>query len=104
MRFELHFTDADRAYLDRLPLSPQAKRRLEEFIEFGLARVKDGVRNDPANRPEPSKPVFVSDFFLVDGWGDDRWHRIAFTVDDSQATQGTLIVVFIDHQDGEWNW
>ena len=102
MPFQLHLTDADRAYLDGLPLSPQAKARLKDFMQYGLARVKDDFRTDPANRPDSNKPLFVRDFFLVDAWGDDRWHRIEFTVDHSQVSQGKLVIVFIDHTDGEW--
>jgi hypothetical protein len=100
--FELHLSGADRAYLDSLPLSAQAKARINDFIDYALVHVKDDFRTDPANRPDPSKPVFLRDFFVVDAWGDDRWHRIEFTVDDSQASQGKLVVVFIDHTDGEW--
>jgi hypothetical protein len=104
LAFALHLAGANQAYLDNLPLSPNAKARLRDFMQYGLADVKDDFRTDPANRPYPNKPLFVRDFFIIDGWGDDHWHRIEFTIDDSQISQGKLIVVFIDHTDGEWNW
>jgi hypothetical protein len=78
--------------------------RVKDFIQYALIDVKDDFRNDPANRPVGGKGLFVCDFFLVDGWGDDRWHRIEFTVGDSQALQGKLAVVYVDHTDGEWSW
>jgi hypothetical protein len=102
--FEVHLTDADKAYLDNLPLSARAKARLADFIDYGLARVDVAFRTDPENRVGPNKSFFKRDFLLVDTWGDDRWHRIKFVVDDANASEGKLVVVYIDHQDGEWTW
>jgi hypothetical protein len=102
--FQLHISAADKAYLDNLPLSPQAKARVKDFIDYGLVYIAADFRTDPANRPDPSKPFFVRDFLLVDFWGDDRWHRIEFTVDDSKSSDGKLVVVYVDHTDGEWSW
>jgi hypothetical protein len=102
LAFELHIRDEDQAYLDGLPLSGRAKAKLEDFIDYAIRKVPSGFRNNPENRPSPDKLVFVLQFFLVDAWGDDRWHTIDFTVDDSQAADGKLAVVFVDHAEGEW--
>jgi hypothetical protein len=104
LAFELHIKDEDQAYLDGLPLSGRAKAKLEDFIDYAIRKVISGFRNNPENRPNSGKPVFVLQFFIVDAWGDDRWHTIDFTVDDSQAADGKLVVVFVDHADGEWVW
>jgi hypothetical protein len=102
--FEVHLTDADKAYLENLPLSAKAKARLTDFVAYGLVRVDGAFRADPENRVGPDGAFFKRDFFIVDGWGDDRWHRVEFVVDDAHASAGKLVVVYIDHQDGEWNW
>jgi hypothetical protein len=104
LAFELHIRDEDQAYLDGLPLSGPAKAKLEDFIDYAIRKVASGFRNNPENRPSPDKSVFVLQFLLVDEWGDDRWHTIDFTVDDSQAAEGKLTIVFVDHADGGWAW
>jgi hypothetical protein len=102
--FAVHLTDADKAYLDNLPLSARAKAHLTDFIDYALAKVDAAFRTDPDNRMGPNQSFFKRAFLLVDAWGDDRWHRIEFVVDDAHAGEGKLVVVFIDHQDGEWTW
>jgi hypothetical protein len=104
LAYQLHLTDADKTYLEKLPLSPRARARLQDFVEYGLVNVTDNFRKDPENRPYADQPFFIRDFWIVDAWGDDRWHRVAFTVDDSHATAGKLAVVFVEHTDGEWTW
>jgi hypothetical protein len=104
LAFELYISDDDQTYLDALPVSPRAKAKLEHFIDYAIRKVSSGFRNNPENRPNPDKSVFVLQFLVVDEWGDDRWHTIDFTVDDSQAADGKLAVVFVDHADGEWVW
>jgi hypothetical protein len=99
---EVHLTDADRAYLANLPLSARARAKLADFIDYALARVTDAFRTDPENRVGPNSSFFRRDFLIVDAWGDDRWHRIEFVVDDTHVADGRLLVVYIDHQDGEW--
>jgi hypothetical protein len=56
LSYIVHISDADRAYLDNLPLSEDAKERVAGFIEYAIADVDDTFRNDPANRPDPGKP------------------------------------------------
>ena len=73
-------------------------------MDYAIRNVSSSFRNDPENRPSPDKAFFVSQLLIVDEWGDDRWHTIDFTVDDSQAVDGKLAVVFVDHAAGEWVW
>jgi hypothetical protein len=58
LSYHVHISDADRAYLDNLPLSEEAKEAVEDFIGYGIADVDDAFRHDPANRPYPGKPLF----------------------------------------------
>ncbi len=98
MPYFVHITDADRAYLNSLPLSDKAKERVEDFIEYAIAQVDDAFRNDPANRTRPDTGYFHTDLLLFDVWGDGQLHRINFVVDDEYAPIGVLIVVYVDHQ------
>ncbi len=59
MPFHLHISDAERAYLDALPLSPEAKERINRLVEQTIANVSDEFRLDPANRPRPGSPYFL---------------------------------------------
>jgi hypothetical protein len=102
--YDIQLRPTEQAYLDHIGLSPRASASLDSFIDFGLAKVSDDFRNDPTNRPSPGKPFFVRDFFLVDIWGDERWHRVEFTVDDSHASQGVLVIVYVNHTNGDWTW
>ena len=104
MTFELTIKDKNQAYLDALPHSGRAKAKLKDFIDYAIRKVPSGFRNNPDNRPHSGKPYFVSQLLIVEEWGDDRWHTIDFIVDDSQATEGKLTIVFVDHADGEWVW
>jgi hypothetical protein len=42
--FDLHISDADRAFLDNLPLSPEAKDRVNRFVEQFIPNVSDEFR------------------------------------------------------------
>lgn len=90
--------------MDSLPLSPQGRAKVADFLEYGIANIKDADRNNPEIRAYEGRFLFHSDFFFVDEHGDERWHLIRFILDDSQVAQGKLSVVYIDHSDGEWSW
>jgi hypothetical protein len=98
--FQLQISDAEQAYLDALPLSPEARKRLDQFIDQGIASVSDKFRLDPANRPNPSGPFFVAQLILLDLWGDGRLHLLDFHVRDDTAPFGVLSIVYIDHTQG----
>ena len=57
LAFHVHIADADRAYLEDLPLSLQAKERLNQFVEEFVANVTDEFRLDPNNRPGPNSAL-----------------------------------------------
>ena len=97
MSFHLDISDSHRAYLDGLPLSPEAKVRLNQFIEDNIANATDLFRLDSENRPWTDKPYFVIRFIILDIWGDHRVHTIEFYVRDDKAEYGVLLIVFIDH-------
>jgi hypothetical protein len=92
-----HISDADRAYLDNLPLSDEAKDAVEDFIGYAIADVDDSFRNDPTNRPEPGKPYFETRLLLLDK-GGDLVHTIHFVINDANAPSGVLLVVYVEHQ------
>lgn len=99
MSFHLHLTDAEEQYLeDNLPLSPEARKRVKQFVEQFIMNVPDEFRLDPANRPDPNQPYFVVRHLIADRWGDGRVHTIHFHVRDDKAESGILLLVFIDHQ------
>ena len=98
MPFHLDIPDAERAYLDGLPLSPEAKGRIDRFVEQFIANVPDGFRLDPENRPKPDAPYFRVQYVFLDRWGDGRMHRIDFHVRDDKAEFGVLLIVFIDYR------
>ncbi len=98
MAYFVHIEGRDQAYLDGLPLSEEAKKRLDDFIDYAIANVGDSVRNDPANRPLANGRIFLLDFFILDSWGDGRFHRISFYVNDEHAAVGVLLIVFVDHE------
>jgi hypothetical protein len=95
--FHLDFSDNHRAYLDGLPLSPEAKDRVDQFVEQHIANVSDQFRLDPENRPWTDKPYFVVRLILLDIWGDRGIHTIEIYVRDDKAKYGVLFIVFIDH-------
>jgi hypothetical protein len=97
LAFQLDFPDAERAALDGLPLSPEAKERLNRFVEEFIADVRDEFRLDPANRPSPDSPYFMVQYILRDVWGDGHIHTIDFYIRDDKANFGILLVVFLDH-------
>ncbi len=97
MPYHLHISDTDRAYLDGLPLSWEAKKRIAESVEEFLVNVSDDFRLDPENRPHPDKPYFLVRHLILDQWGDGRMHTIDFHVRDDSAPFGVLLIVFIDH-------
>lgn len=98
MPYLVHLSGDDRAYLSGLPLSDSAKERVEDFIDYGIANVDDAFRNDPVNRPYPGQPYFERSFLLRDRWGDGRFHRLDFYVNDAHAPHGVPVVVYVDHQ------
>lgn len=98
MAYYVHIEDGDHAYLDGLSLSDEAKGRLDDFIDYAIAKVDDSFRNDPANRPFPNASIFQLDFLILDSWGDSRIHKISFYVSDEHAAVGILLVVFVDHE------
>ena len=97
MPFHIHIPDAEQAYLDGLPLSPEAKERVNRFVEGVIANISDQFRLDPANRADPSKPYFRIRQVIVDIWGDGSEHSIDFHVRDDKVAFGVLLIVFIDH-------
>lgn len=101
MSFYVHIEDRDQAYLDGLSLSEEAKRRLDDFIDYAIANVDDSFRNNPASRPFPNVSIFQLDFLILDSWGDERIHKITFYVSDQHAAVGLLVIVFVDHEGGD---
>jgi hypothetical protein len=97
LAFHVHISDADRAYLDNLPLSDRAKERVEDFIDYAIANIDDASRADPANRVAPGHACFTRRLLLWDFWGDRRCHVIDFVVDDANSPFGVLLVVFVEH-------
>jgi hypothetical protein len=95
--YQVDISDADRAYLDGLPLSPEARERIDRFVEQFIANVPDEFRLDPANRPDPGLPYFRVQHILLDVWGDHRVHTVDFHIRDDGAPFGVLLIVFIDH-------
>lgn len=95
--FQVDITDADRAYLDSLPLSSEAKVRVNRFVEQFIANVSDDFRLDPANRLVPDSPYFVVQHILLDQWGDGRVHTLDFHIRDDGAAFGVLLVAYVDH-------
>jgi hypothetical protein len=95
--FQIDFPDAEQAALDSLPLSAEAKERLNRFVEQFIADVPDEFRLDLANRPSPDSPYFVVQYILRDVWGDGRIHAIDFHIRDDKVKFGILLIVFIDH-------
>lgn len=98
MAYLVNLEEREQAYLDGLPLSEQAKARLDDFIDYAIANVKDSFRNDPANRPRPDSHFFQIVFFIRDMWGDRLYHKVTFVVSDEHAAAGVLLIVFVDHE------
>jgi hypothetical protein len=95
--YQLDIPDTERAYLDGLPLSPEAKARINRFVEQFIAEVSDEFRLDPESRPNPDSPYFLVQHLILDRWGDGRIHTIDFHIRDDKASFGVLLIVFIDH-------
>jgi hypothetical protein len=104
LAYLVHISDADRAYMARLPLSDRAKRSIEVFIEHDIANVADSFRNDPANRPSAGAPYFQINLVLMDvdpstnGSGTKCYHKITFIVYDGAVAYGVLVIAYVDHQ------
>jgi hypothetical protein len=98
LAYFVHIEDSDQAYLDGLPLSDEAKGRLDDFIDYAIANVDDSFRNDPDNRPYPNSPIFRREFLILDISGDRRYHKITFYVSDEHAAVGILLIEFVDHE------
>lgn len=101
MSYHIHIPDAEREYLDNLPLSPEAKERVRRFAEQFIANVPDAFRLDPENRPTLNAPHFKVQHIIWDRWGDGRVHAIDFHIRDDKAELGVLLIVFIDHVSGQ---
>ncbi|HZY89928.1 MAG TPA: hypothetical protein VFE78_34215 [Gemmataceae bacterium] len=97
MSYQVDVPDAERAYLDGLPLSPEAKQRVNRFIEQVLADIPDTFRLNHENRLGPGSPYFLARYLLLDRWGDGHMHTLDFHVRDDMAKFGVLLIVFIDH-------
>jgi hypothetical protein len=95
--FHVDISDHELAYLDNLPLSPEAKERVNQFIEQFIANVPDEFRLDPENRPDPDKDCFLVRHIVLDRKGDGLIHTIEFYIGDAPAESGVLIVAYIDH-------
>ncbi|HWG47077.1 MAG TPA: hypothetical protein VN688_30210 [Gemmataceae bacterium] len=98
MAYSVHISDRERAYLESLPLSAEAKQNVEDFIVYAIARVDDAFRNDPANRPKSDAPYFQVEFFLLDALDGYRYHKLTFVVNDEHAAVSVLSLAFVDHQ------
>jgi hypothetical protein len=96
LAYNVHVSDADREYLDALPLSEVAKGKVKAFIRDTLAVVDDAFRNDPANRIQAGSPHFRLQLLLLDAWGDRKLHLIEFIVNDEHARFGVLVVVYVE--------
>jgi hypothetical protein len=94
--FHIHISDAEQAYLDNLPLSAEAKRRINQFVDQFVTNVSDEFRLDPLNRSSPDSSSFLVQYILLDVWGDGRVHTIDLHVRDDQVQFGVLQIVFID--------
>lgn len=97
MPYQVDISDAERVYLDGLPLSPEAKERLNRFVGQVIADMPDSFRLDPENRLGPGSPYFLVQYLILDRWGDGHIHTIDFHVRDDMARFGVLLIVFIDH-------
>jgi hypothetical protein len=71
---------------------------VEDFINYAIADVDDAFRTDPANRTQPDTRYFQRQLLLFDAWGDGRFHRLDFFVNDEHAPHGVLLIVYVDHQ------
>jgi hypothetical protein len=100
LSFQIHISDDERAYLDGLPLSPEAKERVRQFVERFIADIPDEFRVNTENRPVPDSPYFLVQYLIFDVWGDRRVHTIDFYVRDDKAEFGLLLIVFLDHHQG----
>lgn len=100
MPFIVHITDADRAYLDNLPLSDRGKGKVKDFIDYAIAQVDDASRLDPERRPWPNRPFFQRELLFMDRdtSGRTSFHKITFIVKDAAAPYGVLVIVHIDHE------
>jgi hypothetical protein len=95
--YQVDIPDAERAYLDGLPLSDEAKERINRFIEQVIADIPDAFRLSPENRLGPDSPYFLVRHLILDRWGDGQMHTLDFHVRDDTARFGVLLIVFVDH-------
>ena len=96
MPFDIHLPDGERAYLDGLSLSLEAKERIALLIEQFIANLSDEFRQDPLNRPGPDPRYLLVRHILWDREGDDRFHTVDFYINDDSAAYGVLLIVYID--------
>ena len=85
-------------YLKDLPLSSTAKSKVDDFILSFIANISDAYR--AANRRPPGSYFFVQ-CILLDQWGDGSQHVIDFTIQDDAASDGWLLVVYVEHFAGK---
>lgn len=96
MSYLIYLDDADRAYLDGLPLSTAARGRLEQFLLTDLGHLPDSFRNEPANRPQPGQPIFLVRHHFPDPEGDGRHHSLDIYLSDKDAAMGVWKIVFLE--------
>jgi hypothetical protein len=95
--YHIYISDANEAYLEKLPLSTVAKERVSRFIQGTIANVTDEIRFNLENRPDPTKPCFKMSLFLLDFWGDRHAHTLEFHIRDETAQFGVLVLAYVDH-------
>lgn len=96
MRYFVHITEADSAYLDALPLSSEARQRLRRLLIETIASTPDEIRLDPASRDPNGGPYFWRDMLILDQWGDQRSHILQAVISDAAAAFGVLQVVYLE--------
>lgn len=92
MSYNVDAPDHEWTYWDGLPLSPQAKRRLEEFI----AGISDEFRLAADNRVGPDSVYFKIEYLFMDVWGDRDVHRIDCYIRDDKAEFGILFIAYME--------
>jgi hypothetical protein len=73
MAYKVHITDADRDYLNNLPLSEGAKQKVEDLIEYGIAQlpaarnILHAVKTGSSSKvwKLSAKSVFICSLWLV---------------------------------------
>ena len=100
MSYHLQISERDRTYLDGLPLSNAAREKIDDFIEYAIEQVDDGLRTNPENRPKANTPFFERVLLLMDEdvAGNRSFHTLRFVINDAKAAFGVLILAYVEHQ------